>query len=218
MTENNYSLGDIAALLGNKNGFGNGDGLGWLILIFLFFGAMGGGAWGGNRGPAPTPVVPPNVATVTDVQGMINNQTINQGLNNIALSSADNNYQTAQLVNGQTNTLMQQNYANQINAIQGFNSVNQTLQGGFDGVTQQLIGQTNALSQQLSQLGFQMTQCCCEVKTKMDQLQIDELNRKLVEEQNKVTSMQNANYILGNMGRYVAWEGSGSATASAVGA
>lgn len=103
MESSNYSLGDIAALLGNRSGFGNGDGLGWLILIFLFFGAMGGG-WNRNPGPA----VPPNVATVTDVQGMINNQTVNTGLNNIALATADNNYQTAQLINGQTNILQQQ--------------------------------------------------------------------------------------------------------------
>ena len=97
MESSNYSLGDIAALLGNHSGFGNGDGLGWLILIFLFFGAMGGG-WNRNPGPA----VPPNVATVTDVQSMINNQTVNTGLNNIALATADNNYQTAQLSESDT--------------------------------------------------------------------------------------------------------------------
>ena len=118
-----------------------------------------GGGWNRNPGPA----VPPNVATVTDVQSMINNQTVNTGLNNIALATADNNYQTAQLINGQTNILQQQNYANQINAVQGFNSVNQTLQGGFDGVSQQLQNQTNQLAMQISQLGYQMDQCLTEI-------------------------------------------------------
>lgn len=209
MESSNYSLGDIAALLGNRSGFGNGDGLGWLILIFLFFGAMGGG-WNRNPGPA----VPPNVATVTDVQGMINNQTVNTGLNNIALATADNNYQTAQLINGQTNILQQQNYANQINAVQGFNSVNQTLQGGFDGVSQQLQNQTNQLAMQISQLGYQMDQCCCNIKTQLLQDRLEDRNRELGIAQNAINNAQQTQNILGALGRFVAWTPSGSQTAS----
>jgi hypothetical protein len=209
MESSNYSLGDIAALLGNRSGFGNGDGLGWLILIFLFFGAMGGG-WNRNPGPA----VPPNVATVTDVQSMINNQTVNTGLNNIALATADNNYQTAQLINGQTNILQQQNYANQINAVQGFNSVNQTLQGGFDGVSQQLQNQTNQLAMQISQLGYQMDQCCCSIKTQMLQDRLEDRNRELGVAQNAINNAQQTQNILGALGRFVAWTPSGSQAAS----
>ena len=53
-TTNGYSLSDIAAVSGNRNngGFGDGD-YWWIILLFLF---AGNGAWGfgGNRGGATT--------------------------------------------------------------------------------------------------------------------------------------------------------------------
>ena len=49
-----------------------------------------------------------------------------------------NNYETAQLIGAQTRDLMQMNYTNQINVVQGF----------------------NAIQQSLSQLGYQMDQCC----------------------------------------------------------
>ena len=136
MADGNLSPADLAAVTGNS-GFGGNDGLGWLILIFLMLG------WGGygNRGGAPMP----NVATNEGVQAAINNQTINSGIQQSLLSSANNNYETLQAVNNQTAVLMQQNYANQINAVQGFNNV-----------SQQITNQTNQLSAQLSQLGFQM--------------------------------------------------------------
>lgn len=197
MTDTYYSLSDIASLLNGRNdGFG-GDGLGWLILIFLFFGAMGGGY--GNRGGAPV-----DVATQTGVQNAVNNQAINNGLNQIALSSANNNYETAQLIQGQTNTFLQQGYTNQINAIQGFNSVNQTLQGGFDNV-----------AQQINQLGYQMDQCCCSIKTQMLQDRLDDRNRELGVAQSALNNASQTQNILSALGRFVAWEGSGTATSSA---
>ena len=118
---------------------------------------------------------------------------------------ANNNYETLQAVNNQTAVLMQQNYANQINAVQGFNNV-----------SQQITNQTNQLSAQLSQLGFQMENCCCSIKTKMDQMQIDDLNRQLADAQNKANLAQQSQTILSNLGRFVAWAGSGAATSSAV--
>lgn len=210
MENSNYSLSDIAALMKGNGGFGDSNGLGWLILIFLM---LGWGGYGG-RGAAPGPMVPPNVATMNDVQTVVNDQTVNSGLQQVLLSSANNNYETAQLINGQTNTLMQQTYANQINAIQGFNNLGMNMIGGFNNVSNQIMNQTNALSSKLDQLGYQMEQCCCSVKTQMLQDRLDDRNRELLDSQNKVNSMQSANYILGNMGRYVAWAGSGSATQS----
>lgn len=211
MGENSQmSPADIAALTGN-NGMNGGSWI-WFLLIFVL---LGWGGYGGGRGAAPNPM-PVNVATQTDVQNAINNQTINNGLNQIALSSADNNYQTAQLVNAQTTALQQQNYANQINALQGFNSVNQTLQGGFNGVSQQLSAQTNALQMQLNQLGYQMDQCCCSVKTQMLQDRLDDRNRQVVELQNDLSNMRQTQTLLGTSGRYVAWAGTGSQASATV--
>lgn len=144
MDNSMMSPADIAALTNNgMNGEGSWI---WFLLIFVLLGW--GGGYGGNRGPG----FPPNVATSNDVQTAINNQTINSGLNNIALSSANNNYETAQLISAQTNALTQQNYANQINAIQGFNNI-----------SAQIANQTSTLSNAISQLGYQMDQCCCEI-------------------------------------------------------
>ena len=196
MADGSLSPADLAAVTGNS-GFGGNDGLGWLILIFLMLG------WGGygNRGGAPMP----NVATNEGVQAAINNQTVNSGIQQSLLATANNNYETLQTVNNQTATLMQQNYANQINAVQGFNNV-----------SQQITNQTNQLSAQLSQLGFQMENCCCSIKTKMDQMQIDDLTRQLADAQNKANLAQQSQTILSNLGRFVAWAGSGTATSSAV--
>jgi hypothetical protein len=45
-----YNLSDIAAVTGNRNGDGMfGDNGWWIILLFLFTGWGGGGAFGGNR-------------------------------------------------------------------------------------------------------------------------------------------------------------------------
>jgi protein involved in ribonucleotide reduction len=74
--------------------FFGSDWLGAFLIIAVLFG--GGGWFGGNR---------------TDVSAQINeainNQSTQQGLRDILLSSANNNYETAQLINGQTNSLMQ---------------------------------------------------------------------------------------------------------------
>lgn len=212
--DNNYSLSDVAALLGNK-GFGNGDGLGWLILILLFMGGIGG--W--NRGPVSAgPAVPPHVATTDFVQDAVNNQSINAQLQGIALSSADNNYQNAQLITGQTNTLMQQGYTNQLAAIQGFNAMNMGMVGGFNDIVNNITAQTNLLASKMDQLSFQQERCCCEVKTQMLQDRLDDRNRELLRAQNELDNARQSQFILGSAGRYVAWAGSGTQTAGVVSA
>ena len=107
--------------------FFGSDWLGAFLIIAVLFGGFGGFGFGGGN----------NVATQEYVQQAINNQSTQAGLRDILLSSANNNYETAQLINAQTNALQQQNYANQINVVQGF----------------------NALQQAISALGFQMDSC-----------------------------------------------------------
>jgi len=113
----------------STSSFFGSDWLGAFLIIAVLFGGFGGFGFGG-RGPE-------NVATTEYVQSAINNQAVQDGLRDVLLSSANNNYETAQLINQQTNTLQQQNYANQINVVQGF----------------------NALSQAISALGYQMDSC-----------------------------------------------------------
>ena len=178
------STGDLA-LMRDGEGFGGGNGLWIFALLLLMFGGNGGWGWG-NRGP-----VGPEPASADQVAQGFNNQNMQQ----ILLSSANNNYETAQLINGQTNLLMQQNNTNLINAIQGFNAVNISLQN----------------------MMAKMESCCCEIKTQMLQNRYEDERAKNVALQGEISNFQQSQYILGQMGRWVAWVGSGSQAAAAAG-
>ena len=159
------------------------------LLILLFGGNFGFG----GRGAAP------DVATADQVnQGFTNNQ-----LQQIALSSANNNYETAQLINAQTNALMQQNNTNMVNAIQGFNQINLSIQN-----------QTNVISQQLQALQAKMDTCCCEIKTQMLQDRLTDATAQKVALENQISDFNQSQYILGQMGRWVGWTPSGTQAAA----
>ena len=176
--------GDLA-LMRDSNGFG-GNGLWVFALLLLMFGGNGGWGFGGNRGP-----VGPAPATADQVTQGFNNQNTQQ----ILLSSANNNYETAQLINGQTNLLMQQNNTNLINAIQGFNAVNISLQN----------------------MMAKMDSCCCEIKTQMLQDRLSDAQAQKVALQNEISNFQQSQYILGQMGRWVGWATSGTQASTAAG-
>ena len=163
--------------------FNNENGFFWVFaLLILMFGGNGFG-FGGNRGPAP--------ASADQVAQGFNNQNMQQ----ILLSSANNNYETAQLINGQTNALMQQNNTNLINAIQGFNAVNISLQN----------------------MMAKMDECCCSIKTQMLQDRYEDERARNVTLQNEISNFQQSQYLLGQMGRWVGWDTSGSQASTAAG-
>ena len=178
--ENGISTGDLA-LMRDNDAFGGNGGFMWVFaLLILMFGMGNGGfGFGGNRGP--------ELATADQVNQGFNNQNMQQ----LLLSSANNNYETAQLVNQQTNMLMQQNNTNLINAIQGFNAVNVSLQN----------------------IMAKMDSCCCEIKTQMLQDRLSDAQAQKVALQNEISNYQQSQYILGQTGRWVGWVGSGSQTA-----
>lgn len=178
------STGDLA-LMRDGEGFGGGNGLWIFALLLLMFGGNGGWGWG-NRGP-----VGPEPASADQVAQGFNNQNMQQ----ILLSSANNNYETAQLINGQTNLLMQQNNTNLINAIQGFNAVNISLQN----------------------MMAKMDTCCCEIKTQMLQDRLSDAQAQKVALQNEISNFQQSQYILGQMGRWVGWATSGTQASTAAG-
>lgn len=165
--------------------FFGSDWLGAFLIIAILFGGGFGGL--GGRGPAP------NLATVTDVNTAIANQSTQTGLQNVLLSSANNNYETARLIEGQTMTLMNQNNTNLINAIQGFNQV------GL-----QIMNQTNTLGSKLDQLGYQMENCCCSIKTLIKDNQIADLTNQLNNANNVAINAAQTQTILNTMGKWVA--------------
>lgn len=172
----------------NSNGsssFFGSDWLGAFLIIAILF---GGGMFGGfGRGAMPGP------DTSEIVNSAINNQTTQQALNQVLLSSANNNYETAQLINGQTRDIMAQNYTNQINVVQGF----------------------NAIQQSLAQLGYHMDQCCCSIKTQMLQDKYDNLENLYRTAQNDISNANQSQYILGALGRFVAYPAQATTAAAA---
>lgn len=123
----------------------------------------------------------------------VDSQATQTGLRDVLLSSANNNYETARLIDGQTTTLMNQNNTNLINAIQGFNNVGQ-----------QIMNQTNVLGSKLDNLGFQMESCCCSIKTLIKDNQIADLQRELNKTQNEAVNAAQSQYLLAQMGKWVA--------------
>lgn len=145
-----------------------GDWIGVFLIIAVLFG-NGGGIFGGGN-------------TQAQINEAINNQTLQSGLKDVLLSSANNNYETAQLISSQTRDYMQSNYTNQINVVQGF----------------------NALQQQIANLGFQMENCCCSIKTQMLQDKYDETLRELTKAQADASNSAQSAYLLSVMGKWVA--------------
>ena len=137
--------------------------------------------------------MPPDVATAGQLQAGLDNQQTQSALQQLLVGTANNNYETARLVNEQTNALMQQNNTNLINAIQGFNQVNLGIQN-----------QTNVLSTQLQALQAQMNECCCSIKTQMLQDRLDTAERHNVVLQGAIDKANQTQDLLGQMGKWVA--------------
>ena len=170
-----------------ENSFMSSDWLGAFLIIAILFG--GGNGFFGGRGAGPMP----NFATVQDVNQAVDAQATQTGLRDVLLSSANNNYETARLIDNQTMYLMNQNNTNMINAVQGFNNV-----------TQQILNQTNVLGSKLDNLGFQMDQCCCSIKTLIKDNQIADLTNQLNNANNAAVNAAQTQTLLATMGKWVA--------------
>lgn len=185
------TTGDLALMRGN-DGLGGGNAFIWIFaLLLLLFGMNGFGGRG---------------AVDAASQGQVATGFQNQQLQQIALSSANNNYETARLIDAQTAAMTAQNNTNLVNAIQGYNQINLSIQN-----------QTNVLSGQLQALQAKMDSCCCEIKTQMLQTQLAEEQRKNAEKTAEISNYQQSQYLLSNLGRFVAWAGSGAPAATASG-
>lgn len=171
----------------------------WFFALILIAGGNGlGGLFGNNRPVGPAP------ATIEDVNNAINNQSIQNQLAALGVETANNNYETARLIQQQSSDMMQQNNTNLINAIQGFNNLGLQLQN-----------QTNQLSSKLDQLGFNMEQCCCSIKTQMLTDRLADKTAEALALQNKLDNRDQTASILNALGRFVPWAGSGSLTPTA---
>lgn len=134
------SLSDIAAVTGNRNGDGFGNGEGWWVLIILFvlFGGWGNGGYGNNGGGC---------------QGAYDTQAVVQrGFDTQAIISK---------LDGINNGIYSLGYDQ---LAQTNNLGTQIMQSGF--ATQQAINaDTVANMQNTNALSTQLADCCCKTQT-----------------------------------------------------
>lgn len=185
------SAADVMALTKDNDGIAN-NGFFWVFALLLLFN-NGGTGFGGNG----------RYVTDSDLQISQNAQTTALTLNGISDQISNNRYDTAMLLSNQTDTIMNQNNANLINAIQGFNNL------GL-----QITNQTNTLAGQIASLSSKLDECCCSIKTQMLQDRLDESERRNTVLQNSLDNANQSQYILGQLGRFVAWAGNGSQAAA----
>jgi hypothetical protein len=173
----------------------NGISMGWIFAIIIVLIICGGGSLFGLGGGN----------AVTDVNALraeMNQGFTNQQLQQIALSSANNNYETAKLISDQSLLITTQNNTNLTNAIQGFNTVNQNIST-----------QGAAIQQAICDLGYKMETCCCSIKTQMLEDRLADAQARLVEKNAEISNFQQSQYILNALGRFVAYPPAATTTA-----
>lgn len=188
------SNSDVALLADRNDGmFSGGNAFFWVFaLLLLNNGGFGG--WGGaNSG----------LVSQADLAASQNAQTQQIQMQGISAQLAQNQFDIAQVIHEQTDTMINQNNSNLINAIQGFNNL------GL-----QITNQTNVLAASIAALDAKVGSCCCEIKTQMLQDRLADAQAKNVTLENALNNANQSQYILGQLGRFVAWAGSGSQAAA----
>jgi len=170
--------------MGDSTGFGGEWIFAFLIIAVLFGG--GGFGFGGNAAAA-------GYATTAEVQNSINAALASQNAQNILLSSANNNYETSRLISDQNMNMMQQNNTALLAAINGFNATNQSIAAGFASV-----------NQNISDLGYRMDKCCCEIKTQLLQDRLQDAQTALNQQFTQISNAEQSAYLLNVMGKWVA--------------
>lgn len=181
----------------NGSAFGEGSWIFGLIVLLGLFGGFGGGFGAGNNATMA------GYATMADVNSAINNQSTMQALGSIQLSSANNDLETARQISDQNMSMMQQNNTNLINAIQGFNQVNQNIAAGFASVNQNMATGFSSVNQNIADLGYRMDRCCCEIKTQLLENRLADANAALVTAQTSNAINAQSQYLLSQLGTFV---------------
>lgn len=140
---NDYSIADLAAVTGakgNGDGFGDGNGAWWLLVLFALLGGFGNngyGGYGGNHGGIGGNEIYPWLNQAEQVNDGFRDQMLNTTVNGI--QQGVNNLST-QLCNccGDMQMSMCNGFNTTQNTInQGFNATNMGMMQGFNGVQSQ---------------------------------------------------------------------------------
>lgn len=159
MMETGYSLSDIAAVSGSRNngGFGSGDGSWLIIILFLFVFCGWGNGFGGGYGNGGGINSPAGQGALTrgDLCMDMNFQELKNTAANTA-SAVDNGF--ARL----NSTICQQQY----DTAQMVNGIGTTIQNGFNSANIVALQNQNALQAQIAQ-------CCCDNREALANLKYD---------------------------------------------
>lgn len=170
--------------MGDTSGFG-GEWIFAFLIIAVIFG-WGGAGFGGNNATMA------GYATTADINNAIAQQTSALNQQSLLLSSANNNYETARLIDSQSMSMMNQNNTNLLAAINGFNSVSQNLANGF-----------NSVNQNIADLGYKMENCCCSIKTMMLENRLQDVQTALADARNVAVNQAQSEFLLSQLGNYV---------------
>ena len=161
---NGYSLADIAAATGSNrsNGFVDGDGSWWIILLFLFamYGWGNNGGFGGFGGGGNS--VRDAVSYGFDMNGLEN------GIRGIQQGLCDGFYaMNTGMLNGFSgvNNVLSGEFRTLDNAVC---TLGYQAQAGFNDVVTNANQNTNAIVGQLTNMAAQNTACCCETQRQIE--------------------------------------------------
>lgn len=180
----------------NGSAFGEGSWIFGLIVLLGLFGGFGNGFGGNNATYA-------GYATMADINAAINNQSVQQGLGAIQLSSANNDLETARQISDQNIAMMNQNNSNLLAAINGFNQVNNNLAAGFNTLGMSITSGFNSVNQNIADLGYRMDKCCCDIKTSILENRLQDTQLALANAQNQAVNAAQSQYLLSQLGSFV---------------
>ena len=103
MNNSDFSAADLAAVVGNNDGFGNGN-MAWWIVILMLFCNGGWGNWGNNNNSMNGCMVPQymmNVASNDTVQNGFNQMALTNGLTDLT-AAITNGFSTAEVSRANT--------------------------------------------------------------------------------------------------------------------
>lgn len=148
----NMSLADIAAVTNKDNDgfFGDGGGFFWIVVLFLVFGMMGGGLWGGGNG----------------LQGALTRGEMADGFNTAEILRNQSDITRDQF--GLQRDVLENRFTAQQCCCQTQQNI---MQNRYDAALGNAATQREILDNRYNTvLGFQAVQaqnaeCCCDIKT-----------------------------------------------------
>lgn len=170
--------------MGESSNFGT-----WIFAFLIVAVIFGWGGIGGGGINSPTAA---GYATTADITAALNAQSSAYNQQALLLSSANNNYETARLIDNQSMNMMNQNNTNLLAAINGFNAVTQNMANGF-----------NSVNQNIADLGYKMESCCCGIKTLILENRLQDAQIALSNAQNIAVNAEQSQYLLSQLGSFV---------------